>query len=91
MVNFGLNNISLWYYYNLSGFDFRAERSFDTTLINSGSGDINMQNNISGRRILADVHLPNGAAMVNMTVYITDFSVPDNLQPIFYRKTILDI
>jgi hypothetical protein len=77
-------------YYNLSGIDFRAYKSTDTTVVNVGSGSINMQNNISGKLILAAVHLPHGATMTNITAYIDDNSVSDNLRAVFYRKTILN-
>lgn len=78
------------FYYNISGTDFRATRSTDTTILNLGDGSIGMENAISGKRILAPVHLPNGATMIGMTVYIMDYSVSDNLSSFFYRKTILD-
>ncbi len=78
------------FHYTLSGSDFASEKSTDTVVVSVGSGGVNMQNNISGKRIIAPVHLPDGAIMVKMTVYFTDNSSSDNLRAILYRKTILN-
>ncbi|MEO5563092.1 MAG: hypothetical protein ABIR18_06640 [Chitinophagaceae bacterium] len=75
-------------FYNLSGIEFVPEFSLDTTVIGVGSGAISMQSSIAGRRLIAPVHLPHGATLVNMTVYISDYSGVNNLQVILYRKTI---
>jgi hypothetical protein len=77
------------FHYTISGSDFFTERSTDTVLFNLGSGGTTMQNNISGKRIIAPIHLPDGATMVKMTAYLYDASASDNLRVVFYRKTIL--
>jgi hypothetical protein len=74
--------------HTLSGIDFVPERNTDTTIIGVGSGSITMQTDLPFKRLIAPVHLPAGATMVNMTVYITDNSASDNLQVVLYRKTI---
>lgn len=76
-------------YYNLSGNDFRGFLSKDTTIISLGGGGIFMGNTVATNGIVAPVHLPHGAIMVNMTVYLEDFSAAQDLQAVFYRKTIL--
>jgi hypothetical protein len=76
-------------HYTISGADFVTTRSTDTVLFNLGSGGVTMQNNISGKRIVAPIHLPDGATMVKMTAYLYDASATDNLRVVFYRKTIL--
>ncbi len=77
------------FHYTISGIDFNPQLGTDTIGINVGSGGAFMQNNISGKRIFAPVHLPDGAIMVKMTAYINDQSGIENLRVIFYRKTIL--
>jgi hypothetical protein len=74
--------------YTLSGIHFRSENSLDTAVIGVGSGSIAMQNLVAGKRLIAAVQLPDGVTVTNMTVYITDVSATENLQVIFYRKTI---
>lgn len=76
-------------YYNLSGIDFRGERSRDTVILSIGSGSIFVSHTTSTSGIIAPVHLPQGAVMGNMTIYFSDFSGAQNLQAVFYRKTIL--
>lgn len=77
------------FFYNLSGSDFRGFLSRDTTTISLGSGSIFMGNTVATNGIVAPVHLPHGAKMINITYYLEDFSAPQNLQTVFYRKTIL--
>ncbi len=74
--------------YTLSGINFVAVKSSDTTLTGVGSAEITLLTSVVGKIIMAPVHLPDGVTMVNMKVYVNDFSVSDNLQVIFYRKTI---
>ncbi len=76
-------------FYNLSGSDFRGFLSRDTTTVSLGSGSIFMGNTAATNGIVAPVHLPHGAKMINITYYLEDFSAPQNLQTVFYRKTIL--
>jgi hypothetical protein len=77
------------FFYNLSGSDFRGFLSRDTTTISLGSGGIFMGNTAVTNGIVAPVHLPHGAKMINITYYLEDFSAAQNLQTVFYRKTIL--
>ena len=76
--------------YAVSGFDFRAEKSTDTVIVTIGAGEVTMQTNLLGKRIVAPVHLPDGATMVNLKAYIDDFSSTVNLRVTLYRKTLLD-
>jgi hypothetical protein len=76
-------------HYTVSGSDFATTRTTDTVLFNLGSGGATMQNNISGKRIVIPIHLPDDATMVKMTAYLYDASASENLRVIFYRKTIL--
>ncbi len=75
-------------YYTLSGIDLAAEKSTDTTLTGAGSGEKTLLTAVPGKRMIVPVHLPDGAIMVNMKVYVNDFSINDNLQIVFYSKTI---
>jgi hypothetical protein len=75
-------------HYILSGIDFVAVKSSDTTITGVGSAEITLLTSVVSKNIMAPVHLPDGVTMVNMKVYVNDFSVPDNLQVVFYRKTI---
>lgn len=76
------------FFYTLSGFNFRAEKSTDTVLVSVGAGEITMQTNLLGKRIVAPVQLPDGATFVNLKAYINDFSSSTNLVVLLYRKTI---
>ena len=78
------------FFYTLSGFNFIPEKSSDTTISGVGGGEITMQTNVAGKRIVAPVQLPDGATMINLKAYINDFSSTDNLRVILYRKTIVD-
>ena len=75
-------------FYAISGSDFIPVKSTDTVLFNIGSGGVTMENSVAAKSIVAPVHLPDGATMINMTAYMYDASVTDNLQVVFYRKTI---
>jgi hypothetical protein len=75
-------------HYTLVGIDFSAEKSADTTAFAIGSGSIALLTFAPFKKVFAPVHLPDGATMVNMTVYINDNSASDNLSVVFYRKTI---
>ncbi|MBC7508436.1 MAG: hypothetical protein H7320_06770 [Ferruginibacter sp.] len=76
------------FFYTLSGFNFRAEKSTDTILVSIGAGEITMQTNLLGKRIVAPVQLPDGATFVNLKAYINDFSSVTNLEIVLYRKTL---
>ena len=49
-----------------------------------------MQTNLVAKRIVAPIHLPDGATMVNLKAYINDFSTAVNLRVTLYRKNLLD-
>ena len=76
-------------HYTLSGIDFVPEVSTDTFAIGLGTGSVAMSSSIPGRRMIASLHLPEGATIVKMTPWISDGSA-DNLQIIFYRKNLAD-
>jgi len=75
-------------FYNLSGSDFRALRSTDTTFVPI-IGQIFMNNSVPGKSIIGAVHLPHGAVIVKINFYIDDVNPSENLKAYFYRKTIL--
>ena len=78
------------FYYSLSGIDFEPLISSDTSVKYVASGDITLQTTNPYREIAAPVHLPQGAALQSMTVYILDNSVPANLLVRLSRKSQLD-
>ncbi len=75
-------------YYSIPGAAFRAERSMDTCLISNGSGGAYMLSYLSGKRMIAPVQLPHKTAIKSMTVYAIDWSSADDLEIVFWRKTI---
>ncbi len=77
------------YYYTLSGVNFIPEKSSDTTIVTIGSGEITMQTNVAGKRIIAPVQLPDGATLINLKAYLNDNNTTENLRVTLYRKTIM--
>src|SRR5215203_3663214 len=77
-------------YYSLSGIDFEPLVSSDTSIKAVNSGDITLQTANSFRKVGASVHLPHGAVLQSMTVYVLDNSVNDNLLVLLSRKSQLD-
>ncbi|MDB5206934.1 MAG: hypothetical protein JWR72_2009 [Flavisolibacter sp.] len=77
-------------YYSLSGIDFEPLVSSDTSFKAVGSGDITLLTTNTFRKVVAPVHLPHGAVLQNMTVYVIDNSVTDNLLILLSRKLQLD-
>ena len=78
------------FFHTFSGFNFRAENSTDTVLASVGAGEITMQTNLVGKKIVAPVQLPDGATLVNLKAYINDFSITSDLRVLLYRKTLTD-
>jgi hypothetical protein len=78
------------FFHTFSGFNFRAENSTDTVLVGIGAGEITMQTNLVGKKIVAPVQLPDGATLVNLKAYINDFSNTVDLRVVLYRKTLVD-
>jgi len=79
------------FFYTLSGINFIPEKSSDTTISGIGNGEITMQTNVAGKRIIAPVQLPDGATLINLKVYINDNSTTDDLRVTLYRKTITGV
>jgi hypothetical protein len=78
------------YIQTFSGFNFRAENSTDTVLVSIAAGETTMQTNLTGKKIVAPVQLPDGATLVNLKAYINDFSVNQDLRVMLNRKTLTD-
>lgn len=75
-------------YYSIPGAVFRAEDSRDTAFVSLGNGGVDLFSLRPGRRLIGAVQLPHGAVMQNMTAYIADNAVTENVQVLFCRKTI---
>lgn len=73
-------------YYTLSGVDFNPEVSTDTAVKSMGLGEVHLNTNVAGKGLLAPLHLPHGAVLQSLTVYLTDFS-PANLTVLVMRKS----
>ena len=78
------------FYYSLSGTDFEAALSSDITNKSFSSGDISLSTSGSYRKIMAPVHLPHGAMLQSMTVYVIDPSATENLFVLLGQKNQLD-
>ncbi len=78
-------------YYSIPGAAFRAERSIDTFFISLASDGAYMVSDLTGKRMIAPVQLPNKAVMQTMTVHAVDWSTSDDLEVVFRRKKISDI
>jgi hypothetical protein len=78
------------FFHTFSGFNFRAENSTDTVLVSIAAGEITMQTNLTGKKIVAPLQLPDGATLVNLKAYINDFSVNQDLRVMLNRKTLTD-
>ncbi len=77
------------FHYTLSGADFMSAKSTDTLLFSGGSGAVLLSATVSGKKVVAPLHLPDGAVMVKMTAVIYDGST-ENLCVLMNRKVLLD-